>query len=85
MSNIQDNHNLLPYICKLNVGGHYITSPKIKTLKTINKHLHIKSKCLKQWDILPAKSAVSHTTPFPPTTLIEKHPDIQTETLYQVM
>ena len=34
---------------------------------------------------MPAKSAVSRTMHFHPTTLIEKHPDIQIETPYQVM
>ena len=58
---------------------------KQNTVKTTNKHLHIKSKYLKQWEILRAKSAASHTVRFHPMILIEKHPSIQTETRYQAL
>ena len=54
-------------------------------IKITNKHLHIKSKYLKQWEISRAKNAVSHTMRFHPMILIEKHPSIQIEILYQAM
>jgi len=58
---------------------------KQNIIKITNKHLHIKSNYSKQWEILRAKSAVSHTMRFHPMTLIEKHPSIQIEIPYQAM
>ena len=54
-------------------------------IKITNKHLHIKPKYLKQWEILRAKNAVSHTMRFHPMILIEKHRSIQIEILFQAM
>jgi hypothetical protein len=58
---------------------------KQNIIKTTNKHLHIKSKYFKQWEILRAKSAASHTVRFHPMILIEKLPSIRIETRYQAM